>query len=57
LKKVAKTWDLDPASKTNARKVEKPPLKTAGPISARALLTLSALVPVEDMKAWATWAE
>ena len=31
LKKVRKTWDLDPASRTKARKVENPPLKTAGP--------------------------
>ena len=31
LKKVRNTWDLEPASRTKARKVENPPLKTAGP--------------------------
>ena len=31
LKKVTNTWDLEPASRTKARKVENPPLKTAGP--------------------------
>ena len=35
-KKVLYTYDLLDANSTNAKKVEKPPLKTAPPISARA---------------------
>ena len=51
------TWDLEPASRTNARNVENPPLNTAGPISARAFFTLSFLDPWFDKNAWATWTE
>ena len=67
MKNVRKTWDLDPASRTKARKVEKPPLKTAGPkchnlkkkllkletipISVKASFTLSSLVPALARKA------
>ena len=39
LKKVEKTWDLEPARRMKARKVEKPPLKTAGPMSESASRT------------------
>ena len=39
LKKVEKTWDLELARRMKARKVEKPPLNTAGPMSARASRT------------------
>ena len=35
-KNVLYTYDLLDAKQTNAKKVEKPPLKTAPPISARA---------------------
>ena len=36
LKKVLKTYDVEAAKSMNAKKVLKPPLKTAGPISLRA---------------------
>ena len=35
LKKVMKTYESLKATRMKARKVERPPLKTAGPISAR----------------------
>jgi hypothetical protein len=45
LKKVRKTWDLDPASRTKASEVVTPPLRTAGATSLKVLLILSSLVP------------
>ena len=44
-KNVSYTYDLLVDSITNARKVEKPPLNTAPPISPRALFAFSFLVP------------
>ena len=39
LKKVENTWDLEEARNMMARKVEKPPFNTAGPMSVRAART------------------
>ena len=44
-KNVSYTYDLLVDSITKARKVEKPPLNTAPPISPRALFAFSFLVP------------
>ena len=53
LKKVRKMIDLDMERRTNARKVENPPLRTAGPILVRVCFILSSRDPVATMKAWA----
>ena len=53
LKKVRKMIELDVERRTNARKVEKPPLRTAGPILVRVCFILSSLEPVATIKAWA----
>ncbi len=44
LKKVVKIYALLNPRRTNARKVLKPPLKTAGPISRKAAIALSGWV-------------
>ena len=53
LKKVRKMIDLDMERRTNARKVEIPPLRTAGPMLVIVCFILSSLDPVATMKAWA----
>ena len=45
LKNVTNTCPVDPPSKTRAKKVVNPPLKTAGPISTIAEVTLDDLEP------------
>ena len=51
LKKVRKMTELDVERRTKARKVEMPPLRTAGPIPVSVCLILSSLDPVETMNA------
>jgi hypothetical protein len=41
LKKVKKMCELDVINRANARKVEKPPLNTAGPMSTRLCVCVS----------------
>ena len=53
LKKVRKMIDLDMERRTNARKVEMPPFRTAGPMLVRVCFILSSLEPLATMKAWA----
>ena len=45
MKKVTKTWDCEVAVRIKAKNVLKPPLNTAGPISFKAWVALSFLVP------------
>ena len=45
LKKVVKTCDVEKAVRMKARKVLKPPLRTAGPMSRRVLTALSSPEP------------
>ena len=44
------------AQRTNAKKVETPPLRTAGPICVRACWTRASLVPGEAKNSWVMWA-
>ena len=58
LKKVVKTCDVEKAVRMKARKVLKPPLRTAGPMSRRVLTALSPPEPEvcevrhEDVRLW-----
>lgn len=45
LKKVKKTCPVEKAASARARKVVRPPLRTAGPMVTRALMVLSSLSP------------
>ena len=45
LKNDMKTYDLDVASRIKAKRVERPPLNTAGPISVMVSITRWSLVP------------
>ena len=45
LKKVRKTWPVDMEQRARARKVVRPPLRTAGPMEIRALMVFSSLSP------------
>ena len=45
LKKVKKTWPLEMDPNARARKVVRPPLRTAGPMVIRALMVFSSLLP------------
>ena len=42
-----KIYDVENPNKTNARKVESPPLKIAGPMDVSALTDFSSLEPVK----------
>ena len=57
LKNDENTWDSLPASKMKAINVEKPPFRTATPISIIAAFALSFLVPDTVRKAWHMWTE
>ena len=57
LKNVRKMMDLDVERRTKARKVEIPPLRTAGPMFVKVCFILLSLEPLATMKAWAIWAE
>ena len=52
LKNTENTCESLPANKRNAINVEKPPLRTAKPMSKIAALALSFLVPETVKKAW-----
>jgi hypothetical protein len=47
LKNVRKTYESLKATRMKARKVERPPLKTAGPMAANTWLARSFLLPVK----------
>ena len=57
LKNVRKTIDFDMDRRTNAKKVEIPPFRTAGAVLIIVCFNLSFLEPLATMKAWAMWAE
>ena len=57
LKKVRKMIDLDAKRRTKERKVEMPPLRTAGPVLIKVFFIRSLLDPSSTVKAWAMWAE
>ena len=50
LKNVRKMIDLDMERRTNARKVENPPLRTAGAMQIMVCFILSSLEPLATMK-------
>ena len=49
LKKVRKTWPVDMEQRARARKVVRPPLRTAGPMESRALMVFSSLSPAGNL--------
>ena len=49
LKKVKRMCPVEKAASARARKVVRPPLRTAGPMVTRALMVLSSLSPAESI--------
>ena len=48
LKNVRKTCPVDMEQRARARKVVRPPLRTAGPMETRAVMVLSSLLPADS---------